>query len=275
MLHSLSPPFFSSFLPSLLPPVLPCSLPLLRSYLPSFCPFLFPDTFSLSPSVNYSLFPFPFLSSLFKSICFFCPSLLIYLFPLSILPNFCFSFSVYFFLPSLITLFLPVYHPLFNVSLFLFPLPFFLAFFSAPAFHTPYLLLLSSSLPFFFPLSIPSLHSSFYSDSTFQFSGEVPENKVNVVVTNLTVVDRDQPHSPNWNAVYRIVSGDPMGHFTIRTNPITNEGMLTVVKVRSAAHLSGRKVLPLFQPSGLFSLLPVCMSMWTAEIEDVGWSGSS
>ncbi|MED6280008.1 Cadherin-4 [Characodon lateralis] len=62
------------------------------------------------------------------------------------------------------------------------------------------------------------------------FSGEVPENKVNVVVTNLTVVDRDQPHSPNWNAVYRIVSGDPSGHFIIRTNPITNEGMLTVVK---------------------------------------------
>uniref|UniRef100_A0A8C6U2Z2 Cadherin-4 n=1 Tax=Neogobius melanostomus TaxID=47308 RepID=A0A8C6U2Z2_9GOBI len=62
------------------------------------------------------------------------------------------------------------------------------------------------------------------------FSGEVPENKVNVVVTNLTVVDRDQPHSPNWNAVYRIVSGDPSGHFTIRTNPVTNEGMLTVIK---------------------------------------------
>lgn len=60
----------------------------------------------------------------------------------------------------------------------------------------------------------------------------MPENKVNVVVTNLTVVDRDQPHSPNWNAVYRIVSGDPSGHFTIRTNPITNEGMLMVVKVR-------------------------------------------
>ncbi|KAM3620869.1 uncharacterized protein V6R79_003096 [Siganus canaliculatus] len=62
------------------------------------------------------------------------------------------------------------------------------------------------------------------------FSGEVLENKVNVVVTNLTVVDRDQPHSPNWNAVYRIISGDPAGHFTIRTNPVTNEGMLTVVK---------------------------------------------
>lgn len=75
-----------------------------------------------------------------------------------------------------------------------------------------------------------------FSSSSVQFSGEVPENKVNVVVTNLTVVDRDQPHSPNWNAVYRIVSGDPSGHFTVRTNPITNEGMLTVVKVKPKLH---------------------------------------
>ncbi|XP_048873433.1 cadherin-4 isoform X2 [Brienomyrus brachyistius] len=62
------------------------------------------------------------------------------------------------------------------------------------------------------------------------FSGEVPENRVNIVVANLTVIDRDQPHTPNWNAVYRIVSGDPSGHFTIRTDPVTNDGMVTVVK---------------------------------------------
>ncbi|KAI6074165.1 Cadherin-4 [Aix galericulata] len=63
-----------------------------------------------------------------------------------------------------------------------------------------------------------------------QYSGEVPENRVEVVVANLTVMDRDQPHSPNWNAIYRIISGDPSGHFTIRTDPVTNEGMVTVVK---------------------------------------------
>uniref|UniRef100_A0A8C7WD24 Cadherin-4 n=1 Tax=Oncorhynchus mykiss TaxID=8022 RepID=A0A8C7WD24_ONCMY len=62
------------------------------------------------------------------------------------------------------------------------------------------------------------------------FSGEVPENRVNVVVANLTVIDRDQPHSPNWNAVYRIISGDPIGHFTIITDQHTNDGMVTVVK---------------------------------------------
>ncbi|XP_027860257.1 cadherin-4-like [Xiphophorus couchianus] len=62
------------------------------------------------------------------------------------------------------------------------------------------------------------------------FSGEVPENTVDVTVANLTVIDADQPHSPNWNAVYRIISGDPTGHFTIRTDPISNDGMVTVVK---------------------------------------------
>uniref|UniRef100_A0A2K6MB51 Cadherin-4 n=1 Tax=Rhinopithecus bieti TaxID=61621 RepID=A0A2K6MB51_RHIBE len=62
------------------------------------------------------------------------------------------------------------------------------------------------------------------------FAGEVPENRVETVVANLTVMDRDQPHSPNWNAVYRIISGDPSGHFTVRTDPVTNEGMVTVVK---------------------------------------------
>lgn len=64
-----------------------------------------------------------------------------------------------------------------------------------------------------------------------QFAGEVPENRVETVVANLTVMDRDQPHSANWNAVYRIISGDPSGHFSIRTDPVTNEGMVTVVKV--------------------------------------------
>ncbi|KAG8131652.1 hypothetical protein E2320_009562, partial [Naja naja] len=62
------------------------------------------------------------------------------------------------------------------------------------------------------------------------YSGEVPENRIEVVIANLTVMDRDQPHSPNWNAVYRIISGDPSGHFTVRTDPVTNEGLVTVVR---------------------------------------------
>nr|XP_020664592.1 cadherin-2 [Pogona vitticeps] len=62
------------------------------------------------------------------------------------------------------------------------------------------------------------------------FYGEVPENRVDVIVTNLTVTDKDQPHTPAWNAMYRMTSGDPTGRFTILTDPNSNDGLVTVVK---------------------------------------------
>jgi len=67
----------------------------------------------------------------------------------------------------------------------------------------------------------------------FQFFGEVPENRVNVIVANLTVTDKDQPNTPAWNAVYKITGGDPTGRFSVPTDPTTNEGLVTVVKVSS------------------------------------------
>lgn len=66
-----------------------------------------------------------------------------------------------------------------------------------------------------------------------QFFGEVPENRVNVIVANLTVTDKDQPNTPAWNAVYKITGGDPTGRFSVPTDPTTNEGLVTVVKVRA------------------------------------------
>uniref|UniRef100_A0A3P9PA57 Cadherin 2, type 1, N-cadherin (neuronal) n=1 Tax=Poecilia reticulata TaxID=8081 RepID=A0A3P9PA57_POERE len=62
------------------------------------------------------------------------------------------------------------------------------------------------------------------------FFGEVHENRVNVIIANLTVTDKDQPHTPSWSTVYRIIAGDPGGHFSIPTDPTTNEGLITVVK---------------------------------------------
>ncbi|KAK3566594.1 hypothetical protein QTP86_001078 [Hemibagrus guttatus] len=62
------------------------------------------------------------------------------------------------------------------------------------------------------------------------FHGDVPENRVNVIVTNLTVVDKDQPNTPAWNAVYKITAGDPTGRFSVPTDPTSNEGLVTVVK---------------------------------------------
>ncbi|KAJ0065379.1 hypothetical protein NL108_009543, partial [Boleophthalmus pectinirostris] len=66
--------------------------------------------------------------------------------------------------------------------------------------------------------------------TTDTFFGEVHENLVNVIVANLTVTDKDQPHTGAWSAVYRIIAGDPTGRFSIPTDPTTNEGLLTVVK---------------------------------------------
>jgi hypothetical protein len=59
----------------------------------------------------------------------------------------------------------------------------------------------------------------------------VQENRVNVIVANLTVTDKDQPHSAAWSTVYRITAGDPTGRFSIPTDLTTNEGLVTVVKV--------------------------------------------
>lgn len=64
-----------------------------------------------------------------------------------------------------------------------------------------------------------------------QFFGEVREDRVNVIVTNLTVTDKDQPHTSAWTSVFRVIAGDPMGRFSVPTDPSTNEGLLTVVKV--------------------------------------------
>ncbi|XP_045063632.1 cadherin-2-like [Coregonus clupeaformis] len=63
-----------------------------------------------------------------------------------------------------------------------------------------------------------------------KFYGEVQENRVNVIVANLTVTDKDQPHTAAWSTVYRITAGDPTGRLSIPTDLTTNEGLVTVVK---------------------------------------------
>ncbi|KAI1889191.1 hypothetical protein AGOR_G00176580 [Albula goreensis] len=62
------------------------------------------------------------------------------------------------------------------------------------------------------------------------FYGEVPENRVNLIVANLTVTDKDKPNTRAWNAVYKITGGDTFGLFSVPTDPTTNEGLVTVVK---------------------------------------------
>ncbi|XP_023560979.1 cadherin-15 isoform X2 [Octodon degus] len=63
-----------------------------------------------------------------------------------------------------------------------------------------------------------------------EFSMEATEAVSGVDVGRLEVEDRDLPGSPNWVANFTILEGDPSGHFNIRTDPRTNEGVLSVVK---------------------------------------------
>lgn len=64
-----------------------------------------------------------------------------------------------------------------------------------------------------------------------QFQATVEEGAVGVIV-NLTVEDKDDPATGAWRAAYTIINGNPGQSFEIHTNPQTNEGMLSVVKVR-------------------------------------------
>lgn len=66
--------------------------------------------------------------------------------------------------------------------------------------------------------------------SSFQFQATVKEGVTGVMV-NLTVNDKDDPTTGAWRAVYTIINGNPGQSFEIHTNPNTNEGMLSVVKV--------------------------------------------
>lgn len=55
---------------------------------------------------------------------------------------------------------------------------------------------------------------------------------IGIDVGRLEVEDKDLPGSPNWAARFTILEGDPDGQFAIRTDPKTNEGVLSVVKVK-------------------------------------------
>ncbi|XP_063801604.1 cadherin-15 [Pseudophryne corroboree] len=63
-----------------------------------------------------------------------------------------------------------------------------------------------------------------------EFLMEVPEQSSGMDIGRVSVTDRDLRGSPNWLVQYSIISGDPQGAFSIRTEPQTNEGILSVVK---------------------------------------------
>ncbi|XP_051830729.1 cadherin-15 [Antechinus flavipes] len=63
-----------------------------------------------------------------------------------------------------------------------------------------------------------------------EFSVRADEAVGGIDVGRLEVQDKDLPGSPNWVAKFTILEGDPNGQFAIRTDPKTNDGILSVVK---------------------------------------------
>lgn len=59
----------------------------------------------------------------------------------------------------------------------------------------------------------------------------VVENRQDFEIGRVNVTDRDDPGTGNWEAKY-VITNDLSGFFSITTDPATNQGVLTVVKVQ-------------------------------------------
>lgn len=64
-----------------------------------------------------------------------------------------------------------------------------------------------------------------------QYEGTVEENRANVEVMRIKVLDADERGSDNWLANFTFVSGNEKGYFRIETDNQTNEGIVILIKV--------------------------------------------
>lgn len=70
----------------------------------------------------------------------------------------------------------------------------------------------------------------------------VEENRENVEILRISVLDLDEPHSPASAAVFEIIRGNDDRSFEITTDRNTNEGVLCVVKVSKNGTARGKFV---------------------------------
>ncbi|KAK6491965.1 desmocollin-1-like [Huso huso] len=63
-----------------------------------------------------------------------------------------------------------------------------------------------------------------------KYEAVVEENKKDVLLLRIPVDDRDLVNTSNWKAKFVINKGNENGNFRIETDPVTNEGLLYVIK---------------------------------------------
>lgn len=70
-----------------------------------------------------------------------------------------------------------------------------------------------------------------------QYQGSIEENTQGIEVMRFKADDLDMKNTENWEAMYAIVKGNEAQYFSIKTDPVTNEGILMLDKVqRSNGH---------------------------------------
>ncbi|KAM9351476.1 cadherin-like protein 26 [Symphorus nematophorus] len=63
-----------------------------------------------------------------------------------------------------------------------------------------------------------------------KYQGSVNEAEIVDNVLRVAVEDKDTPNTPAWRAKYFFIEGNEAGNYKIETDPVTNEGILSVIK---------------------------------------------
>jgi len=84
-----------------------------------------------------------------------------------------------------------------------------------------------------------------------QYNTQVKEMESNKEILRIGVTDKDTPNTAASRAVFSILKGNEDVNYKIETDPKTNEGVLSVIKVNATVHfnisLTSKKSLSLFK----------------------------